>query len=367
MRVAEDRPLIVAAEERTREIAYRCASVERACRAIGFAGACGYERVATLVARVAGEATLRRTVAEIAEDKAVGLSRRHVSRAIEELVAMGVLVAEVESAAPTIRRGRPAKCWLLRVDWAEVRRVVSESIKWESEHRGDVVQTESMGRVESAEKSTKEKTENVVTDLWTSDGHGADTQRADDGHGADTQWAKCGHLADHTALYPLTQNPGPLSPPAEMESEGEDQRCEWVDRDSTVPTLRRLASALRDPQGDVRTLWQVAAAFDAGLISEHAIADAARAAVLLSGRSRVGYFRTVLAERCETTREGLTQLLSQVRMRGGWPTGLPPKERSAVTEGAPPAARLRRVPAAERSWDANEARNQIWQALETIG
>lgn len=131
--------------------------------------------------------------------------------------------------------------------------------------------------------------------------------------------------------------------------------------------MRRLCAALRHPTGDVRTLWQVAAAFDAGLISEHAIADAARAAVLLSGRSRVGYFRTVLAERCETTREGLTRLLGGVRMLGGWPSGLPPQERPAVTEGAPPAARLRRVPAAERGPDVNEIRNSILSVLETVG
>ena len=96
-------PLVTLANSRTREIAALCRTVERGCRAIGFRADSSHERVATLIARLAGSKVLRKTATEIAEDKNVGCSERQVRRAIEELVEFDVVSVEYETTAPTRR------------------------------------------------------------------------------------------------------------------------------------------------------------------------------------------------------------------------------------------------------------------------
>lgn len=187
-----DQPLIIAAEERTREIAYRCQSVERACRWRGFGAGCGYERVATLIARVAGQDTLRRTTIEIAEDQDVNLSERHALRAIEELVKEGVIDAQSETPPPARRRGPRRKIWLLRIDWEAVGRLVAEAESYAAKSRGEVVKTEPV-------------------ELRTRDRHRSDTAPAKSRHCSDKVSAKSRHFEKHTALYTLTQNPSPSS------------------------------------------------------------------------------------------------------------------------------------------------------------
>jgi hypothetical protein len=345
--VAEDRPLIVAAEERAREIAYRCSTVERACRAIGFSAKSGYERVAALVARVAGESTLRRTVAEIAEDRGVAISRRHVARAIEELSKFGVIVATEERTPPTQRRGRPEKTWLLQVNWETVRKTIADAAAWEEKNRQEVI-------------------ENDAAEYSASRGHHADICSASGGHLLGISWASGGHFENHTLSPSLNPNTlGPSSLPSELDLEGMDQKCASesrqqtvVDREATEATARRLCAALRWPRGNVRTLWQVAAAFDVGLVSEFAIADACRASVLMSKTDCVGYFRTVLAERCETDAQGLSRLLRCVVMVGGWPES-PPAKSSAK------AVALQRVPS-ETIRHPNDVRNELLNQLEAI-
>lgn len=118
------------AGERTREIHARCVTMERACAAIGFApGSCA-ERVAVLVARVAGDQSLRRTVREVAADSAVGFCARQVRRAIEHLERVGVLTCVREPSPPWSRAGRRPMIMQLAVNWPEVRSVVAAAENW---------------------------------------------------------------------------------------------------------------------------------------------------------------------------------------------------------------------------------------------
>ncbi|TWT65663.1 hypothetical protein [Crateriforma conspicua] len=333
--MSDDRPLITAAEERTAEIHARCVTVERACRAIGFTADSSHERIATLIARVAGLRTLRRTIAEIAADDQVGCSERQVRRAMDELVAFGIIERTAEDPPKVRRRGRTPVVWLLGLRWDFLHQTVAEADQAEAISRGEVV-----------ENRPSEPVEIDDSDLRTFDRRGADIKAASCGHLTDIGRTFDRHRPKHSLCpNPIPHSPGPQSlSKADVDLDVDHSRSQGqrirpgpdrppdsptpeppvaVTRQATEPTALRLMAALRHPAGNVRTVWQVAAAFDAGLVSEFAIADAARAAVLMRAGDRVAYFRTTLAERCETDLAGLAQLLRRVRMTGGFPTSPP--------------------------------------------
>jgi hypothetical protein len=134
-RSSEPRPLLIAADERDREIALQCATVEAACRAIGWRAGSKVERVAVLVARLVGRGELRATLDRIAADLGVGCTARHVARCLERLEEFGVLTVEAEPSPPWRRVGRPPVLYRLGVAWGYVRDLVAESRAWEESMR----------------------------------------------------------------------------------------------------------------------------------------------------------------------------------------------------------------------------------------
>lgn len=134
----QSRPLCVAADERDREIALQCSTVEAACRAIGWRPGDKIERVAVLVARLVGLGELRATLERIGGDKSVDCTARHVARCLERLEEFGVLTVEAEPAPPWRRVGRPPVLYRLGVAWGYVRDLVAESKRWEDRMRAEV-------------------------------------------------------------------------------------------------------------------------------------------------------------------------------------------------------------------------------------
>lgn len=340
-----DRPLITAAEERDREdyarrrlCAERCQAVEDALTAIGFARDTSYWSVALLVARVCdGWAPLVRSLDRLASDDAIATSakrladrKRIVRRALDELQAFGVLTYERSQGAAR-RRTRPEVLFTIRLNRAAiVGDVPMEPVARDADNEADRPRTT-----------------------------GRTTGRTDPGQ-------RGGQTENHTVLSSLNPKTlGPLSPGEDLDQERLDQKCSKVssgsrvtDRRSTEATAHRLCASLGWPSGNVRTLWQVAAAFDAGFIAEHAIADAVRASRLMSRRQPIGYFRTVLAERLATDSDGLSRLLRRVVMHDGWPTAPPSRVSGA-------AANLRRVEPPTRVC-ANDVRNSMLDQLEAL-
>lgn len=362
----EDRPLIVAAEERTREIAARCSTVRRACRAVGFTPGSSHERIAVLIALVAGEETLRRSVSDLAEDPEVGVSPRQVRRAMRDLEEVGFITAELEPQLPVRRRGRPVQVWQLTLVIEAVRDVVIQANRWESEQR-------SRGAVNtSSDFSAPSRPPGGVD---------AASSRRDGG----VEAASRRHRGFYTVCppnNPLTQDPPspfPAEPDAEVEDGVDHLRGKVpevvhdasdhpdasdqvphdtpVTRAATEPTARRLCRSLGWPRENLETLWRAAAAFDAGLLSEHQVADAVHVTTMQPRRTVVGYFRGVLADHVGGP-DALTRLLTRVRMRGGFPEHPPPRD---GPERLP--APLRRVPAGDVRHDSDESMNRRREAM----
>lgn len=351
--VSDKLPVIAAIEdrdraddERRREIHARCVTIERACRAIGFGAGEGYERVATLVARVAGRGVLRRTLAEIAEDKDVELSLRHTDRAIDELERFGLLTVS-KLQVPAKKRGRPVIMYLLQLNWENAQSVIAEHAQWEAS---------------CLQKIEAKSQEIEASDLTASSRHEVGIDSASSRHDDGMNSASGRHLADHSYVNPKSQLPGP-SPKGS--SGRPDQICVRTFRaEEVAASAERLWRALEYGGKDGRTIWQVAAAFDAGLLSEHQVRDSSYIARRMANKNRIGYFRTVLAEHCDTDSEGLRKLLAQVRIEGGFPSERPQACRSGVSVSyqAVPKA----VPTAATSdFVANERRDDLIRGLVT--
>jgi hypothetical protein len=179
-----ERPLLELAAERTREIHARCVTVERACAAIGFTpGSCS-ERVAVLIARVAGADILRRTAAEIAADSDVGFSAKQVRRAVEILTRVGVIESDELPAPDWHSVGKRPRLMLLRLRWEHVRDVVAKETAWRQNMSAEVVPA---GRSE----------------LGTCQGHATDMAGTTQGHAGDMVGSCQGHLRDHSYVSPI--------------------------------------------------------------------------------------------------------------------------------------------------------------------
>ena len=281
-------PLIAACEERDRgddekrrEIHARCVTMERACRAIGFGDTEGYERVAVLVVRVAGAGVLQRTSKEIAKDKDVNLTKRHVERVLLELGRFGLLHVDRVTEA-TKKRGRPKAVYLLRADLSKAAEIIAEAQK------------------------TLEK---QVSDFWTFRGHDADTTRTSSGHDADTTRTSSGHLEDRSYLYPLTLNP---SSPSSL--------THAVDAEAEETTMTRDLDERLGPESDCwedATDWPTAIAWAASIEVEHL--RTVRATAEANGVTPVQ-----VAAACYVVRHHATltpgSLVAWLRT-GGWPVG----------------------------------------------
>jgi len=134
----QPRPLCIAADERDREIALQCSTVETACRAIGWRPGDKIVRVAVLVARLVGTGELRATLDRIAGDRAVDCTPRHVARCLERLQELGVLTVSAESSPPWRRVGRPPVLYRVSVCWSFVRGLVADAKRWEDRMRAEV-------------------------------------------------------------------------------------------------------------------------------------------------------------------------------------------------------------------------------------
>ncbi len=300
MHATDERPLITMAAERTREIHARCVTVERACAAIGFAPGSCYDRVATLIARVAGESILRRTAAEISKDSAVGFSVRHVQRAIEKLQEFGVIECEDEPAPQWHQVGRPPKYLRLRIRWDHVRSVVAAADKWRHSHAETDVQNE-------------------PAELSTSNRHPTGTQPADSRHSVGIQAADDRRLADRSYLYPyspLPSSPSSLDasagvPAGPADDDGEGHREE-------LPT----ASPVGEPARSSATAPAVTEALAAAGV------ERTRSLLAEADRRRITAAELIDAAYVCRHWSGLTPgaLFDWVRS-GGWPaSGVPPAD-----------------------------------------
>lgn len=317
---SRDRDDAAAVAERRAERNAMCKTVRRAMAEIGVAKGEGAERVAILIALVAGRGTLERTVAQIADDKEVQLTQRHVRDLLDELVEWGVIARTEKGASPYRRRGPKATVWMLSVRW---------------EFLGEVLA-----------KSSRASADTPAVEIGRWDGDDAEVTRRRDGGDAEMGRSCDGGESKHS-LYPLPNPniPGPLSPSqANRKSKGpekdhKDLGTKHLSRDQVAEVADRIFASLRYDGDNGRTLWHVAAAHVAGLVSEFAIKDACKAAVELSSRDRVGYFRRVVAERCDTDKAGLARLLSCVRIDGGLPSSRPTASRPVASAAfrKPPA------------------------------
>ncbi|MEM8913560.1 MAG: hypothetical protein AAGC97_17515 [Planctomycetota bacterium] len=133
----QDQPLFAHAEETGREIYARCRTVERACDAIGFVPDSHYVRIASLVAKVAGNGVMNATVDRIAKDRDVRCTVDHARVCLKELQEHGVIEVTEGVAPPTTqrRRGRPAKVLVIQIVWDKCRQVVATYERWLEEQR----------------------------------------------------------------------------------------------------------------------------------------------------------------------------------------------------------------------------------------
>ncbi|WP_302118068.1 hypothetical protein [Allorhodopirellula heiligendammensis] len=111
--------------------------------------------------------------------------------------------------------------------------------------------------------------------------------------------------------------------------------------EATAPRTARLMATLGWPNGDVKTVWQVAAACNAGMITDGDADGAAQMARDYANRSTVGLFRTKLAERLKLDGATLSRILNRVTMPGGFPADAPVR-RVEPSKNAP-AGKLRRA------------------------
>jgi hypothetical protein len=306
---------------------------------LGFGRDQGYESVAVLIALVAGRGTLRRTVAEIADDREVCLSQRHVRRVMDELEQAGLIVRSLDQSPRKRRRGRTANVWLLAIDWEVVTEVVADQ-----NARSEPVKNHAIAAAGEA------------SDLRTSSGQTADIVAASSGHLADNNAA----FENHSLSSPLPQeSPVPRSPESSSKSaatcsngERENQRFGFqgrvtkVTKEATTATAVRLFGGLEYRGNNASTLWLAAAAFDVGWISEHEMRDSVAAAFTGAPNvedQRIAYFRTSLAEAvglgesCDDVEakkradaKALTRLLSCIRFGGGGIPSGPPVMTSAA-------------------------------------
>jgi hypothetical protein len=205
-----DRPLIVAAEERSREIAAQCLTVERACRAIGWAARSKIERVAVLVARLVGLGVMRSTVDRIAGDASVDCTPRHAARALERLAEIGVLSVDLEQAPPMRRVGRPPVQLRLAVRWDYVRGVVADADRWEARMRAEILTDRRPYQM------TPETISGGASEFRTSSGRVPDAGPTRGGHAPD-YCSTGGGLLDRIHIPVLPINvlpPSPYSGPA---------------------------------------------------------------------------------------------------------------------------------------------------------
>jgi predicted transcriptional regulator len=254
----DPQPLLTHAAQRTREIAALCRTVERGCRAIGFRPDSSHEHVATLIARLAGEKVLRRTIAEIAADPKVDCSERQARRAVDELVEFGLITLSLEPMPPTRRRGRPSKVYLLTLQMDEIRKTVAEADKWAAQHRGEVVA-------------------NVPNDLRTSERRPSDITSAKDRQNVGETPAKDRHFDDHTVFTLNTNTPPP--PPDESEgttaatvdwiSATDDVRSAGVDRARQLVTEARQAGFTPSELADAAYVVRFTSSLNGGALFDH--------------------------------------------------------------------------------------------------
>ncbi|TWU66469.1 hypothetical protein [Crateriforma conspicua] len=349
-----------AADAETRnEIHARCVLVERACDAMGYAVDGSHGRILRLIARVAGFGLLTRQVMQIANDPDVSLSRRQTNRAIEDLVQDGLIVAAQREVRKP--RGRPVKLRELSLDRDGIQNRINGQ---------DEVRTRCESRPESFCASERHRTGIEAASGGHQGGIGPASERHDDTH----------------SLYPplLPSIPGPPSSrkratvEAGSVEDGEDLLNEKVGKEHRgggtravttterlEPTVRRLARSLRWPPGDAQTLWRVAAAFDAGLVSEADVADACRATALCSRGSPIGYFRRVLAERLELDADGMKRLLSTVRCIDRFPNQLPSRRERAESATLPSAV-TRPPPSGVTERQTEQARQRVLRDLAAM-
>ncbi len=323
-----------------------CRLAERTLKALGIEKDEGVGQVLMLVARVAGTGILSRRVKEIAADSDVFICEKQVRRILED--PRNCFWTVDDDPEPPRRRGKRAKIKLIQIRVEECETITSNHEKRVATHSG--------------KKSHSHKIE-----LGTSTGHLKDIDVTSAGHEADISRTSRRHLEPYTV--PSSLNPKPYGPPSPIET-GDGGSMEdrkkikgSADResiettvDAITPTARRLWRSLKFPPGNLETLWRVAAAFDAGLIPEHAIADAAAAAVACASSSPVGYFRRTLAEKLSIELEDLKPFLRRVRCRGGYPTEPPPRIATPIH------ARTRAVPLAPVERRLDELERQILDA-----
>jgi hypothetical protein len=199
-----DRPLIVAAEERSREIAAQCQTVERACRAIGWPAGSKIERIAVLVARLVGLGVMRAGVDRIAGDTSVRCTARHAARALERLAEIGVLFVQPEAAPPVRRVGRPPAQYRLAICWDYVRGVVADADRWEARMRAEVATDR------RAYQTTPEMISGAACEFRTPSGRGPDGAVTSPGPVGDKHATRAGLLAPiHIPIYPTNLIPSP--------------------------------------------------------------------------------------------------------------------------------------------------------------
>lgn len=311
----DPRPLLTQCAERSAEIHARTVSVERACKSIGYTAGTSYERLAAMIAKTCGHGILTRSLKDISSDRDVQFSERQTKRAIDDLIAVGLLLQVDPPPQQFRQRGRPARLYSLQLNWSYVREILAA-----------------------------ESRETAPSDYPAPERHGTGVAPASDRHDHGPKPATCRHLENHTALYShnpkVPGSPSPLQSKTEHEPvvNQENHSCDLVvptERSPTATKSRmtsdqvqasatRLFVGLDYFGGNASTLWMVAAAFDAGLIAEADIADSVRGAYECAGPGhRVAYFRTCLMNRLELDTSGMQSLLSRAVIVGGAPNGPP--------------------------------------------
>ncbi|WP_302117074.1 hypothetical protein [Allorhodopirellula heiligendammensis] len=391
-----------AAADAAIEFRHRIRIVEEACAAIGIGRDSVGGRLLRMIAKVVAFGAMRRTVREFAEDEDVQCSSVQMAHEIENLVRDGLLIHTAEPGPQVRRRGRPPLIHTLRVNWRECHRVARVAAEYEARQREaarcPISWVDSMpspvasGPVLEPQNMTLSADRGVGSDLLRYEQDASKTPARCEQE-PDKTPARCEQdLGHYTVLPPSSQNPNNPDPPSTTPAAksggeaGEDQRFDRrrggvahaatriTTREATVATVLEIVRAMRcRPVGDVQTLWRVAAAHDAGLLSQHDVASACRGVASATGPidDPVGYFRSTLQRSLGLDEGEMCSLLSRVTMRGRYPSDLPqePPRASTGHPGACGGIAIKRPPAAgpgvnERTTE--EARQRAMAMLRAI-
>ncbi|MEM9825202.1 MAG: hypothetical protein AAF958_01375 [Planctomycetota bacterium] len=299
-------------------------TVERALEAAEFHPSTAYYRIAVLIAKVAGADRFDWTASRLADDAEIECTREHARNAVKELLRWRILMPVSKSRISNGRRGRPSHSLAVKIDREGCGKWISGINPVANDAEENAAKSEGLPgeRInEIGEKSTPNRGE----------------IDAKSGGNLGEIGEKSGRNLGIPSLCPPSPNPIPIpGPPSPAIGDG-DPACErrsvdTVDRKKIFyrvdleRTATQIAVALKWPdESDWSTVWVVAALYVDGQLSKAEVSGACRGANATATRTRIGVFRSIIAERLGIQAVEFRGLFGRYGCRGGFPKEAPPR------------------------------------------